>query len=193
MLVRRIVTCLFLLSLCCSVGTSAYGIQPQDQQDKKQDDKKQDDKKQDDEKKKEEAERRQKAMALAREGQGLVQEQKYADAAAKLTEATELYPEFAQAWFLKGYALHMNGDLDEALKAHMKATEFEQFKPTALYNVACAHALKKDKDKALEFLGKAAEAGFTSPTPLTDDSDLEILFEDDKFKELAKKIEGGLN
>lgn len=189
MLKLRLLTCLLAVSFIAVSGISAQAFVPQDQQDKKQDDKKQDDKKQDD-KKDEEAERRAKANALVGEGMQFTQEQKWAEAAAKFTEAAELDAENGQAWFYKGYTLHMNGDLDEALKAHTKACEFERFKRIALYNVACVHALQKDKEKALEFLTKSADAGFRSPTPLTDDSDLEILFEDEKFKELAKRIEG---
>lgn len=90
-------------------------------------------------------------------------------------------------WFRLGYALHAQGRLDEALKAHQRATSFTRFAPTARYNIACAFALKGDKEKALKALKGAIEMGFHSPRPIEMDSDFASIKDDPRFKALAIK------
>jgi Flp pilus assembly protein TadD len=92
-------------------------------------------------------------------------------------------------WFRLGYALHMTGDLDRALEAHTKATEYAQFRPIALYNVGCAHALQGHKDKAFEALERSAKAGFAMADHIHTDSDLDTLHSDDRWSSFVKQIE----
>lgn len=117
-------------------------------------------------------------------GSVLIQAQEFDKAAAAFSEATEFAPDNAQAWHLLGYSLHMAGKLDQAIEAHQKAATFEITRPTALYNLACAWSLKNDKDKAFKYLQEAIDAGFDGDEFLENDSDLDNLRDDPRFKQL---------
>jgi tetratricopeptide (TPR) repeat protein len=97
----------------------------------------------------------------------------------------ELDAEDGQAWFFLGYCLHGAKKLDEALEAHQKATKFPRFAPIATYNIACVHALRNDKDKALEWLKKAVDAGFTNADHIETDSDMDSVREDPRFAKIV--------
>lgn len=51
----------------------------------------------------------------------------------------------------------------------------------ALYNLACAYALKGNADKAFEQLTKAANAGYDDSEGLNEDSDLDVLKKDPRW------------
>lgn len=97
-------------------------------------------------------------------------------------------PKDGQAWFMLGYSLHMDGKLDDALTAHLEAAKFPNYAPMALYNAACARALKGDKPGALDALDKAVTAGFRDTNQLDGDTDLDSLRGEARFKALAEKI-----
>ncbi len=92
--------------------------------------------------------------------------------------------------FYLGYNLHASGNIDEALGYHMKAAAADaNFKPTALYNVACVHSLKKDNDKAFDYLRQSIEAGFRTMDQLHSDPDLDNIRKDPRFAEMVALIE----
>ena len=105
---------------------------------------------------------------IAQEATAAFSDGRWEDAATHYGKLAESDPRNANAWFRLGYALHALGRLDEALKAHQKAAEFPSVRPTALYNVACVHALRGDKDQALSALEKAASAGFANADHLAE-------------------------
>jgi tetratricopeptide (TPR) repeat protein len=110
------------------------------------------------------------------------------DKAAEAYRAiTRREPQNGTAWFRLGYCLHAAGRLDEAILAHKKAAEFPQARPTALYNLGCAYALKNDKDKAFDALRKALQAGFSNRDAFEDDPDLENLRDDPRFEKLLER------
>ena len=84
----------------------------------------------------------------------------FAASAKKLKQYTKLKDDNGAAWHYLGYSLHMDGKLDEAIVAHTKATEFDQFKQLGLYNLGCAYSLKDQLDKSLKFLHEALDSGF---------------------------------
>ncbi len=57
------------------------------------------------------------------------------------------------------------------------------------YNLACAYALSGDPDKALNYVGRAIDAGITSRTQYEADADLASLRELPRFKELMQRLE----
>ncbi len=114
-------------------------------------------------------------------------DQDWAKAASLYQAVLDKNPKIGSAWHHLGYCLHVLGKLDEAIVAHQKASEFPRFRNLGLYNLACAYALKKDKDKAFAYLEKAIEAGFQSKQFLETDSDLDLLRNDERFAELIKK------
>jgi len=97
-------------------------------------------------------------------------------------------PKDGRAWHMLGYSLHANGDLDEALKAHLKAAEFPEVAPIASYNAACVYALRGKKDEALNWLEKAAEKGFNGADHMAGDTDMDSLREEARYKAIVAKI-----
>jgi len=126
--------------------------------------------------------------ALRREANRAVQAEDWGAAAAAFQKLTEADPKDGNAWHMLGFALHSAGKLDEALPAHLKATEFPDVAQTAAYNAACAYALKGDKDKALEWLEKAMGFGFARPEVVELDPDLASLRGDPRFQALLAKM-----
>ncbi|MBL8753214.1 MAG: tetratricopeptide repeat protein [Planctomycetes bacterium] len=117
-----------------------------------------------------------------------VQSGDYATAAANFKKLTEANPKDAQAWQLLGYALHMDGKLDEALPAHMKAAEFKQTAPVATYNIACVHALKGRADEAFTWLEKCVAAGFADINQLQGDADFDALRKDPRMGKIEAAV-----
>jgi tetratricopeptide (TPR) repeat protein len=132
--------------------------------------------------------RAQDTQELRAKAMSAFQAKKWDEAAAAFKKITEQQPDDVTAWQNLGYCLHLSGRLDEALPVHMKAAEFPQAKPVATYNVACVYALKKDKEKAFEWLQKAVDAGFSDANQLTSDDDLASLRSDPRFDALATKM-----
>ena len=99
----------------------------------------------------------------------------------------------AQAWFLLGYGLHAQGELDEAVLVHLKATTFEQTAPLGFYNLGCAHALKGNTDQAFKALEKAVTLGIANPQQYSGDTDLTALQSDARWGELIKSMQPRLS
>ncbi|MBI4586156.1 MAG: hypothetical protein HY717_19265 [Planctomycetes bacterium] len=59
-----------------------------------------------------------------------------------------------------------------------------------LYNLACAYSLDKQKEKALEALEESVEAGFNDAKHIQNDTDLNPIRGEPKFKKILEKIEG---
>jgi Flp pilus assembly protein TadD len=115
------------------------------------------------------------------EVKGLIEQKNYAAAAQKLEQMTAAQPDKGAAWMMYGYAVHASGDLDRALEIHQKAASFPEQRATALYNVACVHALKGDKTSAFAALDQSIEAGFHKAEYLEKDTDLDSLRADPRF------------
>ena len=113
--------------------------------------------------------------------------QDWETAAEAFRELTKVNDNDGRSWFRLAYSLHAARELDEAIVAHKKAATFPKVKTIALYNLACAYGLKKNKDDALKSLEAAINAGFISKNPISKDTDLAILVGDPKFKELETR------
>lgn len=109
--------------------------------------------------------------------------------AKKLKKYTSHNEGNGQAWFLYAYALHMDGQLDEAIPVHKRAAKFPNFKPTALYNLGCAYSLKKDSKKSLDYLHQALDAGFNQFDMFETDGDLENVKKADGFAKIKARAE----
>lgn len=117
-------------------------------------------------------------VAQARQwiGQG-----RFAEAIPVLRAAVEEEPEDAQAWYLLGYCLHATGDLAEAVEVHTRASAFPSVRPTALYNLACAHSLLGNAEEGFAALESCLEAGFAQRNLLASDGDLAFLRRDPRM------------
>lgn len=93
-----------------------------------------------------------------------------------------------QAVFLLGYNLHAQGELDEAILYHLRATSHEGTAPLAYYNLGCAQALKGNADQAFKALYKSAELGVTNVDQYKGDSDLKSLKKDKRWKKLLESM-----
>jgi len=87
-----------------------------------------------------------------------------------------------------GAALLDAGRLDEAGSIIEEALEHlapdHPERSFALYNLACVHARRGERDEAIASLHATIESGFA--IPLYADEDLRSLFDDEEFKQLAK-------
>jgi len=114
---------------------------------------------------------------------------KFEEAAKAYEALLEQNPQDGRSAFRAAFAWHTAGKLDKAIEAHKRAAKFEQARPTALYNLGCAFALKGDKDKAFDALMQARKAGFDQLDHMRQDSDLESLRDDGRFESLFEEIE----
>ena len=125
---------------------------------------------------------------LVQSGRMALQASDWQAAAKNFKKAVKINPEDGTSWQLLGYSLHAMEKLDEALPIHKKAAEFPQVAPVASYNVACVYALKGENELAIQWLEKAAEAGFARPDHIAGDSDMDALRDDERFKKVVAKI-----
>lgn len=129
--------------------------------------------------------------ALRQQADAAVQKQDWktaTDAFQKLTQAT---PKDGQAWLMLGYCLHADNKLDEALKIHIKASEFDQVGGTAAYNAACVYSLKGDADQAIQWLDTAAKKGFANVDHIDTDSDMDAIRKDPRFQQIVERMKRG--
>lgn len=125
------------------------------------------------------------------EAGALLQAGDVAGAIAAYRSLAAAEPTNAQAHHMVGYCLHMAGQLDAALKAHLVAAEFPAVRATALYNCACVHAMLGRSDAAFEFLARSREAGFNNADQLAVDSDMDNLRGDARFSAILTDMRGG--
>ena len=78
---------------------------------------------------------------------------------------------------------------DEAIKVLAEILRVYPHDSTALYNTACAYALKGERDKAVEFLKRSVEEGFTDFDHIAHDSDLNSIRDHPGYKDLMAKKE----
>lgn len=127
-----------------------------------------------------------------RDGQALLQQEKFDEAAEMFRLIVSANPDNAQAWHYLGYSLHAGGHIDEALPIHLMAAEFPANRGVAAYNVACVYAIKGKKDQAFAWLEKAKVGGFDDADQLANDEDMTNLKSDPRFDAFVKSLgEGG--
>jgi hypothetical protein len=93
-------------------------------------------------------------------------------------------PANARAWRVVGLAARGTKDFDRSLAAFQKSVALEPANPAGLYNTGAIYALKGDKDRALEWLGKAKATQAIDMTQIETDADLESLRGDPRFAAL---------
>lgn len=128
------------------------------------------------------------AQTQLQSAQQLIGQKKFAEAEVILAQVVAQDPQSGAGWMQLGYARHAQNKLETALEAHLKAAEFPQFKPTALYNAACVYALQKQTDRAIETLQKAVAAGFGDRGLLATDADLASIRSDKRFATLLPPL-----
>ncbi len=100
----------------------------------------------------------------------------------------ELNPDDVRALYLGGGALMQLGQRERALEWAKRAYKIDSSDPGVLYNVACVYALGGLPDDAFECLDRAIENGFGHREWLENDTDLDSLRADPRFKALQQKL-----
>ncbi len=113
-----------------------------------------------------------------------IQKQDWDGAIAILEPLAKSQPENAQVWRFLGFAYQSKKDLDKAMAAHLKAAEFPETRPAALYNIAMVYALQGKKDAAFEWLDKARATKKVDLTQIGADADAASLRDDPRFARL---------
>lgn len=91
------------------------------------------------------------------------------------------------SWFSQGYSLHQSGHYVDAIAAFSHAIGLGHRQATCMYNVACGYALLNDKENALFWLDRALGGGFDQIDLLKEDSDLDSLRSDPRFKDIVQR------
>lgn len=84
-----------------------------------------------------------------------------------------------------GIALLRAGKYQQAIDAFEEEAR-ETGSSNAMYNIACAYALRGDKHRAFDALERAIENGFDNSQHMTQDEDLQLLQGDPHFYELVR-------
>ena len=102
----------------------------------------------------------------------LFERQRWEAAADLYEEVTAADPSQGEAWFHLGFARHQQGEYEAACVAHERAAADPRFRPTALYNLACARTLLGQIKEGAEALETALEAGFLDFDTMATDTDI---------------------
>ena len=80
------------------------------------------------------------------------------------------------------------GTREQAIEWATRALDTEREEPAVLYNVACVFAQLDEKDKAIDALEKAVSMGFGYRAWIENDTDLNNLREQERFKTLLQGL-----
>jgi len=94
----------------------------------------------------------------------------------------------AQAWLSLGLTTLAAKRYPDAIAALTQAASAEAIRGRAYYNLACAYALTGEKEKAIEAVGRAIDAGFRSKGNFEGDPDLKSIREDGRFRQLMASL-----
>jgi len=90
-------------------------------------------------------------------------------------------------WYKVGSRLIRMREFDRAVFALTQAIDHLRYRNgSAMYNLACAYALKGDRTAALEWLEKAINAGYDDTHNLQNDSDIASLRGEPRFRQIEK-------
>lgn len=90
-------------------------------------------------------------------------------------------------WYRTGSLLLQLRDFDRAIPALSEAVRhLGHSNSSAMYNMACAYALKGDREAAYEWLEKSINAGFDNTDHIQSDPDIASLRADSRFKRIEK-------
>lgn len=134
------------------------------------------------------------SRATIKEAQALFAKQEWAQTAVVCEELVKVNPYNGAVWNMLGFAHHQLKHFDQAIPAFQKAAECGINPATQFYNIACAYALKGEKEQAMAWLEKAMKARFSDFETIGNDSEIDSLRSDPRFKKLVgEKPDGTLS
>jgi beta-lactamase regulating signal transducer with metallopeptidase domain len=108
---------------------------------------------------------------------------------AALRKASQLLADIGVSGaYEHGMALHRAGRYGEAIAAFRAAIARDERSEAATYNIACGYARLGDRDRAIEWLEKASDAGFDLSGYLMQDDDLVSLRSDARFRDVVRRV-----
>ena len=102
-------------------------------------------------------------------------------------KVAKAHPTLGIAWYNLGYAQLMADRPEAAAESLGKALALGYRRPTTLYNLACAEARSGSTDRAFDHLFAAIDAGFDGADHMRNDSDLDAIRKDPRFKQAVAK------
>ncbi|MCX7703518.1 MAG: tetratricopeptide repeat protein [Planctomycetota bacterium] len=114
---------------------------------------------------------------------------RYADAADAYLRAIRYNPDSRK--FLLTYValcLHRMGLVENAIRNYEEALELNPDAPEAHYGLACAYAVRGDKEEAIRHLRRSAELHYLTQTMLSQDPDLQSLKDSPEFTNLMRSL-----
>ena len=109
----------------------------------------------------------------------------------KFRQAIDLDPTRPEAFNGIGVTYYARNDYEEALRWYKKGLEVDANFGDAYYNMACIYSLKKKPNLAFRYLHIAALNGFVQPKVLAEDSDLDNLRSDPRYKKIVQQMRRG--
>ncbi|HSS19137.1 MAG TPA: tetratricopeptide repeat protein [Pyrinomonadaceae bacterium] len=97
-------------------------------------------------------------------------------------------PRDGEEWYERAYRMHSSDRYPEAIEAFQRAIDLGYRKGTAMYNIACGYSLLNDKENALLWLQRALDNEFDGRERLRNDSDLDPLRTDARFKKIMDSL-----
>jgi len=116
------------------------------------------------------------ALSLSEEGLDLFSSQK-----------SRYKRDYAFIQAAKGLNLLRMKEYKKSIQANLEATQIDPNNKMANYNIACAYALLRNKEKMLDFLQKTIQLSPQDIDKIREDKDFEYYWEDEDFKALLKK------
>jgi tetratricopeptide (TPR) repeat protein len=98
-------------------------------------------------------------------------------------------PEFVDALRVHGNNLTLKGCYEDGLKIDRRIVALRPRDALAHYNLACSLSLLKKVDPALQALRKAIELGYSDFRYLREDTDLDAVRKDPRFRRLLREYE----
>lgn len=94
----------------------------------------------------------------------------------------------ADAWLGLGRAMHDAKRYDDAVAAFTEAAKGSAQRATALYSLACAHALNGDREKAIDAAAGAVAAGLRHRQMYEGEPDFASIRDDERFRKLVASL-----
>ena len=104
-----------------------------------------------------------------------------------------LDPEDTRALVLGSGGLVTLGEREKGLDWAQRALKLAPEEPMVLYNVACSHSLAGEIDRALDYLERTLDQGFSNRSWIETDSEFDALREHSRYHEMLGRlnVEGG--
>jgi tetratricopeptide (TPR) repeat protein len=98
-------------------------------------------------------------------------------------------PDYVDVLRVLGNGLTLKGRYNEGLVIDRRLVQLRPRDPLAHYNLACSYALLKHSEQALRTLRKAIELGYRDFRYIREDSDLDAVRHDPRFRQLLREYE----